>query len=1133
MTSKPTPIIGFRTAGLGSAISVSEEELAQASTVLQEETMTFSSEDRSREKGLSFLKGSQTGTAGTTGKGIAVSVRRKQVNKTDDPIDNRSDIPVDGLSYTITAKRSWASVQADALLSSVPESKETMKQDYCKGHQGAPTSISQETVLLATESEERKLRAFSPLISGCPQEYSSLVLRPFADRSKRNHTGSHGKRSISLERDKTLLARTEGCKINELESDDAPSRRLSNLETPRNNILHANSIRLYADGRSPDFKQKLNLLPSESGTIHTMNHERKVQALSSGLPSSLKMTPALTRSKTRAVTMSRDSSAKVQSGERNQSPSVTPVPISFVAADGNIASEEIHVEQRGHQTPPLEKRKPKQSFELGELTRDSDICKEHGVSEATLCVTSKNASRLKFEMTSGSPFAIVSSKRSCEDFGVGSIADIREALVSDGCKLDSLTEPWIANHKRWIVWKLASYERSFPRHLGGFNLTYKTLISQLKRRYERELRDGLRPATRMILNRDIAASSMVILAVSQIRLPNESNLTLSGHSTADNDEIASQIRIELTDGWYPIQAKLDGALVRFVRDGVIAIGSKLLVTNARLHGAEDGIEPLEGCQDPCTPQCAVFLELHANSTRLAKWNAKLGFVRSKKATFKGRLLVKKLSDVILGGGDIPSICIFVLRRYPLLYYEKSPTVDSCTQVKSAVLTEAEEDMHRRSFEKRVLAVMERKAASLQSAIEKEVDEDAPKIWKEVMETTFAEDTICTLSDPDKACILEWKEKREKLIRNRLKQEVEAEIECETCLVRESVPFVRLRVHSLDLSGYRNEEAILTIWHPTDEQLTLLQDGSGVQIENVSVRNSKYEGMLQLTGNSRTVMHACAVPQSIHDKLNHFRRRNLSLYDVHLRSHQSTGEDQERKFEFDTIAILLMYEELDDKTVGYVVDEFNILLRIEGENKRFPKHLSTRSTSNEFEVLGFCDLELLPFDTDKSCAVARFRDSSRFHVTTSSRSEELKAWSMSEDGRHRLHRMSHYLSAEISPWQSASVMPAFGYVVGLRTHSHNWHVIEVDCSTSDSEEWAVSTLLLEQALPLARKNESALTEEEEERCAKYSPFAELLRARGLLWYFSLTMTSKISEFGCEYQVTSMEAASADSLGRLYI
>ncbi|CAJ1940483.1 unnamed protein product [Cylindrotheca closterium] len=1143
--SIPTTKVGFSTAGRCASISVPEEEITGATKLLLSARQNTISDESLIESGAVSNVPAMVGPR-EADMGTGISISDEELNRSSAGEETSRNVVLEGPSNEnflsslecrslsgigrartkLPAARS--SVISDAFLAPVPKSKRTIKQGYRNGNQVTPAFFSQESALLAAETEEHNWRALSPLISGRPQEYSIVGLAPSVDRLERNRdTGSHKARSMSLLRNKSLLARTEGSKTKGHESDDANYRMLSNLETPRNDILQANSIRLYADGHSPDFKQKLNLLPSECGTIHPMNSEWKAQVPSSSLPNSMKTTPALTRPKRRAITMSRDTTSKIRQRERNHSPSVTPLPINFVAAESDIDSEKRHIEQRSCSAAPLEKRTLQQSVDLGDLTDDSAICKKHGVSEATLCVTSQNASRIMFDIASGSPLTI-DSKISCGEFAVGSIADIREALVSDGCKLDSLTESWVTNHKRWIVWKLASYERSFPRHLGGFNLTYETLISRLKRRYRRELRGGLRPATRMILNRDVAASSMVILAVSQIILPTDFNFT-----HLDNEELANQIRVELTDGWYPILAKLDGALVRLVRDSVIAIGSKLLVSNARLRGAEDGMEPLEGRQDPCSPQSAVFLELHANSTRLAKWNAKLGFVRSENGISKGRLLVKKLSDVILGGGDIPSICIFVLRRYPLLYFEKSPTVDSCAQAKSAVLTQTEEDERRRSYEKRVLAVMERMTASLQSAVEKEIDEDAPEIWKQVMETTFPEDTICALSDPDKARLLEWKEKRGMLIRSRLKQEVEAEIECETSLVRESVPFIRMRVHSLDLSGYKDEEAILTIWQPTNEQLRLLQDGCGVQIENLSVRNSKYEGMLQLTGSSRTSMQACAVPWSMHDKLNDFCRRNLSLYDVHLRSHHATGEDQERQFEFDTIVILLKYEELDDKTVGYVIDEFNILLRIEGENQRFPKQLLTCSRSNKFEVLGFCDLKLLPFDTDKNCAVARFRDSSRLHTTTSSRSEELNAWSMSEDGSHRLQRMSHYLNAEISPWQNANLMPAFGYVVGLKTQSPDSYVIEVDCSSSDSEKWEVSTSLLEQAIPLARKNESALTEEEVERCAWYAPFAELIHARGLLWHFRLTKISQNSDFGCEYQVISMEAACAGSLGRLYM
>ena len=44
--------------------------------------------------------------------------------------------------------------------------------------------------------------------------------------------------------------------------------------------------------------------------------------------------------------------------------------------------------------------------------------------------------------------------------------------------------PWVANHLRWVLWKLASYEHRYPGHLAGKMLAPAVVLDELKKRYQ-------------------------------------------------------------------------------------------------------------------------------------------------------------------------------------------------------------------------------------------------------------------------------------------------------------------------------------------------------------------------------------------------------------------------------------------------------------------------------------------------------------------------------------------------------------------------------------------------------------------------------------------------------------------------
>ena len=224
-------------------------------------------------------------------------------------------------------------------------------------------------------------------------------------------------------------------------------------------------------------------------------------------------------------------------------------------------------------------------------------------------------------------------------------------------------------------------ERRFPIQLGGQYLNYSHLLSQLKGRYEKELRGAKRPAVRKVLNKDVSSGMPMILCVSQI---------LRFKSKLPKQESVEEVRLELTDGWYAVSTLLDFVLTNLVDKGTIQVGSKIMICNAQLVGSDDGVDPLDDnyCSD--RRNCPLLLKITANNSRKASWDAKLGFVQPKlTAQQGGGILVKSLSDIYPEGGSIPTIELVICKRYPRMYREQIKDI-STQNVVTNHLTEAEE-----------------------------------------------------------------------------------------------------------------------------------------------------------------------------------------------------------------------------------------------------------------------------------------------------------------------------------------------------------------------------------------------------------------------------------------------------------
>ncbi|CAL5389935.1 unnamed protein product [Camellia sinensis] len=192
-----------------------------------------------------------------------------------------------------------------------------------------------------------------------------------------------------------------------------------------------------------------------------------------------------------------------------------------------------------------------------------------------------------------------------------------------------LAQVWVANHCKWIVWKLACYERCYPTKSSGKLLTVTNVLEELKYRYEREVNHGHRSAIKRILEGDQPPSSMLVLCISSIHSNCDSTVdTLPVASNGAENTTAT--KVELTDGWYSINAILDALLMKKLATGQLFVGQKL--------------------------------RFMLSSEDLGSWIkvAGLGLFH----------LLRHLDVSRVWGGPVPSTIIGVTRIYPVLYRER-------------------------------------------------------------------------------------------------------------------------------------------------------------------------------------------------------------------------------------------------------------------------------------------------------------------------------------------------------------------------------------------------------------------------------------------------------------------------------
>ncbi|KAJ6644293.1 Breast cancer type 2 susceptibility protein like [Pseudolycoriella hygida] len=374
---------------------------------------------------------------------------------------------------------------------------------------------------------------------------------------------------------------------------------------------------------------------------------------------------------------------------------------------------------------------------------------------------------------------------------------------------------WIENHTKWIVLKLAAMERSFPNRFAGQALTLNNFVMQLKYRYEREIDRVERSAIRKICEMDDVPAKRMVLFVARIS---------KGGSICE---------IELSDGWYSLPSTLDYEMTKFVNNGKIKLGTKLVIQGASALGLDSGCHPLDVASN-------VKLKICANSTRRVRWDTKLGYCKNSTP------FTITLRSVLSSGGNISKLRICVLRVYPVVYINPKKLSD--------VHSEKVERRRTVNDEREKLSLVEKVYSQVCKELEEEEKtaryENQPlKIVKMDHISSITDPAyLCDLMDEDvdparienqmtavqKEMVLNYKDRmnclRSETIRTRVNEKLSL-VERDT---RKFVPLLRFKI--TDENSF-DKTAVVTIWKPTEEMLSLIKEGTVYELTGSSARGT--------------------------------------------------------------------------------------------------------------------------------------------------------------------------------------------------------------------------------------------------------------------------------------------------------
>jgi hypothetical protein len=401
-----------------------------------------------------------------------------------------------------------------------------------------------------------------------------------------------------------------------------------------------------------------------------------------------------------------------------------------------------------------------------------------------------------------------------------------------------------------------------------------------------------------------------------------------------------------------------------------------------------------------------------------------------------------------------------------------------------------------------------------------------------------------LSMSERDVVNRWRERRSVLIHDRVRKEMEAKFEEYDLVFTPGTPCLRMLVRDVVRSSAigTNEagnEALLTVWNPSQEQIDLLTEGTSVRAKNLGVKNYRHDGLLQLNANGRTAFARLPTIQTSSG------RCSIGIARIHALSQRNHGL---RWPDVDVSGVLLRSQKLDQHGQNsswdiLLSDRSGMVLRVVCTRKRDENDSWFASGSNAREnitstptIISFRDLRLLPFDRDERWAVAEFKETSSLQLNAIDKStERIRLWSRSPSGQSSLRSLTASVDARI-PFLLPSAGRSFvsiGHITGFTLASREL-VVQVDCGGGKLNAWRFPHKLI-LAADLGKDSQSSvfLNIDEERRLSVTPSLEKLFRSRALCRFQLQPNTREVADcLDCRFEVVDVTLADKAALADVY-